>query len=1220
MKKSKKFCRRIILLAVVLVCFISLSVAASAEASGTCGDNLTWYFEDSSEYGPALYIEGSGEMEDFSDCGPWAESIGERSWFTLVIGEGVTGIGDRAFYDMKIQYVYFPDSLLRIGDYAFYSTRMEEVVFPENLTTIGEYAFAGCDSLYQVSLPESLWQVGKYAFSGTDLRTANLSRQITVIPEGLFYNCKYMNAPGLTDALMEIGDKAFEGCNLSMLDMPAGVTRIGSRAFADNQRLKNVYFMGDAPGIAADAFTGVSATVHYMADNVTWTADLQQSYGGYLTWQTDGYSGECGYATTWKLEGNTLTVSGNGPMFHASYPAGYVTPWHLYNYRITKAVIEEGVTNVGEYSFDGCVNLKEVELAETVDDIDQNAFRNCIALKSIQFPSALEDIERSAFEGCIGLTRIQLPDSVTRLWYSAFENCTGLTHVDLSNVEKILTGVFRGCINLKSIDLPASLQEIGAEAFADSGLTAVTIPGTLQKPVEGFSKCDKLKTVTIENGITEIGREAFAESTDLTKVNFPASLQTIGYLSFAGCTGLKELNLPYGLQTIGSCAFDRCYGLTQIVLPDTVTTLESACFQRCRNLTDVKLSNSLTVLDGSYFTSCTSLETIRIPASVTSIEGYGFSGCDKLKSIVFEGNAPSWGRLEFNNVLTIYYPEGNSTWDQILEDYGNSVDLEFVSYTQPKAPVSVKISNVASSGKIKLTWGKVNGAVKYEVYRARAINGQYSLMKTTTTNAYTDTTAEAGKVYFYQIKAVTDMGIASEFSSKVSCRCNLPRAEVSVSNVASSGKMMVSWKKIDGAVKYEVYQSDSKNGTFKLVKTTTATSYINTTASVGKTCYYKVKAIHSNSSANAADSAVKSGTCALVQPNVKISNNGTTGKNELTWTKLAGAKEYQIWRSTAKNGTCKLIKTTTSTSYTDSNSTAGKTYYYKVKAVHSVAKASSAFSAIKSGLCDLAQPNVKVTNAAATGKVKLSWTKLAGAKSYKIYRSTSKTGSFTPVKTTTALSYTDPNTTAGKTYYYKVQAIHSNTNANSVLSKVQSGIGDLPQPTVEITNHTSTGKVRLVWTKIAGAKSYQIYRAASRNGAYSLIQTTTANSFIDTDTAAGKAYYYKVMALHKNKDANSTYSTVKTGICDLAQPKISVSLSAGKPKVQWATVAGAKEYQLYQATSKDGDYKLVKTTTSLSYTFAGAKKGTTYYYKVMAVHKLNTANSAFSTVASIRSK
>ena len=75
---------------------------------------------------------------------------------------------------------------------------------------------------------------------------------------------------------------------------------------------------------------------------------------------------------------------------------------------------------------------------------------------------------------------------------------------------------------------------------------------------------------------------------------------------------------------------------------------------------------------------------------------------------------------------------------------------------------------------------------------------------------------------------------------------------------------------------------------------------------------------------------------------------------------------------------------------------------------------------------------------------------------------------------------------------------------------------------------------------------------------------------------------------------------------------------SGKPKLSWGKVTGADKYYVYRSTNGK-DYTILIKTTKTSVTNTGAKKGTKYYYKVKAIYSANTnANSAFSTVVSIK--
>lgn len=166
--------------------------------------------------------------------------------------------------------------------------------------------------------------------------------------------------------------------------------------------------------------------------------------------------------------------------------------------------------------------------------------------------------------------------------------------------------------------------------------------------------------------------------------------------------------------------------------------------------------------------------------------------------------------------------------------------------------------------------------------------------------------------------------------------------------IASSGKIKVSWPSVYKADKYEVYRATSKNGKYSKVKTTTLKYYNDTKATAEKTYYYKVKAIKSgNSAINSAQSKVISKVCDLAKPTITVKRN-SNGDPKVSWKKVSYADKYYVYRATKKSGTYSKVKTTTSLSYTDTKAKAGKTYYYKVKAVSTkTSDANSAYSEIK---------------------------------------------------------------------------------------------------------------------------------------------------------------------------------------------------------------------------------------------------------------------------------
>ncbi len=356
--------------------------------------------------------------------------------------------------------------------------------------------------------------------------------------------------------------------------------------------------------------------------------------------------------------------------------------------------------------------------------------------------------------------------------------------------------------------------------------------------------------------------------------------------------------------------------------------------------------------------------------------------------------------------------------------------------TKITAPTNVKASIVASSGKPKITWDKVEGAVKYEVWRATTSTGKGSRMSSPTSTTLTNKSAKPGTKYYYYVLAVDKDGTVSEASDRVSIVCDYAQPVVTITNDAATGKPKLTWTAVEGATSYKIYRATSKSGTYSVMKTQSGTSYINNSAVVNKTYYYKVKAFGANSAATSADSTVVSRLCDLKRPTVTLSNVASSGKIKVSWTKVDGAAKYQVQRATSKTGTYSVVKTTTSLSWTDTNTTAGKTYYYKVRAVHSNTNANSAYTGYKSRMCDLKAPVVSITT--SSGKPKVSWAGITGATKYQIYRSTSKTGTYKVVKTTTAKYWKDTTAKKGKTYYYKVVAVHKSSGANSAYSTVVS--------------------------------------------------------------------------------------------------------------------------------------------------------------------------------------
>jgi fibronectin type 3 domain-containing protein len=158
--------------------------------------------------------------------------------------------------------------------------------------------------------------------------------------------------------------------------------------------------------------------------------------------------------------------------------------------------------------------------------------------------------------------------------------------------------------------------------------------------------------------------------------------------------------------------------------------------------------------------------------------------------------------------------------------------------------------------------------------------------------------------------------------------------------------------------------------------------------------------------------------------------------------------------------------------------------------------------------------------------------------------------------------------------------------------------------------------VKLSWGTVSGASGYQIYRATSKTGSYTMIKATTASSFTNNGLTTGSTFYYKVRA-YRYQDSKKLYSSFTTVISTIPIPSTPSNVKLVKPKagmitLTWDKVTGASGYEVYRTSSKSEPYKLIRSNTSLHFINYGLTKGKTYYYKVRA-YKLVGKKKVYST-------
>lgn len=248
------------------------------------------------------------------------------------------------------------------------------------------------------------------------------------------------------------------------------------------------------------------------------------------------------------------------------------------------------------------------------------------------------------------------------------------------------------------------------------------------------------------------------------------------------------------------------------------------------------------------------------------------------------------------------------------------------------APTGVNASYDPSTGQATITWDKVPGADRYEVYRATSENGTYAKIYSNTGTRFVTSNMSAGGTYYFKIKAINDDNAAgnSPFSAVVAVTASDLGTPVVSSGIDSQGRIMLTWEYIQGADGYEVYRSNSSTGTFTRLSSQTGNTFHNGSVNPGQVYYYKVRAI-SNSSSKYTESSTVAQIAKLAQPVVKTTTNND-GKPVLSWSAVRGADRYEVYRAVSADGTYTNISSLTSTSYTDTAASVGSTYYYKVLA------------------------------------------------------------------------------------------------------------------------------------------------------------------------------------------------------------------------------------------------------------------------------------------------
>ena len=852
----------VLLCVLLLASLLPVSAFADTTASGKCGKDVTWTYEDG-----VLTISGTGAMENYIDFDTIKDSPWEAycsSIRSIVINEGVTSIGYYAFYCIgSLTSVTIPNSVTSIGQGAFYRcSSLTSVTIPDSVTSVGQEAFEDCSSLTSVIIPGSVVSIDKSTFYGcSSLTGVTISEGVTSVGNYAFRDCSSLVSVVIPDSVKSIGDYAFENCSsLTSVTIPDSVTSIGISAFYNCSSLTSVTIPDSVTSIGYSAFSGCSSlTSATIGNGVASIGDCAFS--------------DCSSLTSVTI-GNGVASIGNSAFEDCS--------------SLTSVMIPDSVTSIGDWTFYHCSSLVSVVIPNNVTVIGNCAFSSCNKLSDIAF-GGTEEAWTSISKG------VNAFPSSPRMHY----NCSSLdSHyipIERKDPSCATTGYIKyscACGYEFTEMLPQSHDYVFIESVA----------ATCSNAGYDVYKCSKCGKILNKSN----GEEQLPHEYEFTKVVEPTCLKggyTLYKCSVCGDEYKDNLTplLGHSMVEVGekpaTCAeaghtagvqCSRCglvesgvteipalghsYGAwTQTKAPTcTAKGTETKSCSRC----DATETREVAALGHDYehgkCTRCGEKDPNYIAAPVLKITTS--AGKPKI----------SWSKVDGAAKYKVYRSTDGKKYDLLATTTGTSItntkakigtkyyyvvkavnangdESEFSNVESIKCrPAAPTVTISRSGGKAKLSWKAVSGATKYWVYRSTD-GKKYTRVISTTKLSYADSKSKSGTKYYYKVMAVAvvnETNVGSACSAVKSITTTLAKPTVKITTV--SGKPKLSWSKVTGADKYYVYRSTNGKDYTLLVKTT-KTSVTNTGAKKGVKYYYKVKAICSaNTKANSAFSAVVS--------------------------------------------------------------------------------------------------------------------------------------------------------------------------------------------------------------------------------------------------------------------------------------------------------------------------------------------------------------------------
>lgn len=731
----------------LLIFFLALIAGAGtlfAGPGGPCGDNLTW--TETGQFMHTIYISGTGDMYNWSSYSdvPWKNYSSQG----VVIGDGVTSVGDYAFDDARmINSIYVGKSVKTFGtsvfnkhddlfaitvnwyaknctsapfgsnDYTNYITtftfgdevesipaklcsnmnRIAVLHLPKSVRNIGYNAFENCTSLPYIQFNDNINIIEMYAFSGCRgmSGTVRIPGSVTVLGRGAFQNCSGLTTLTIEKGLTTLEAQTFQGCSgLTTAEIGNSVTSIGASAFEGCTGLTSVNIPAAVTAINEKAFYGCTSL-----------------------------SSTSSYPVT--LPNNLLSIGDSAFSGCTSIECIY---------------LPENLTTIGKGAFKGCRFTSTVQnnrffvslprlttgnyvIKDGIETIVDRAFQDCESLTSVTIPSSVKEIRDAAFHGCYNLSSIICEAATPPA--CANEDAYKLQvwgRLDHYLPVYVPIGSVATYKNIKSdsaaagwkyfenfLPLPYGSGKCSTKVTWTLKDSVLTISGTghtvdwgSPKNVPWYEAREYIKSVVIEDGVVSIGKYAFTAYPNLVSVDIPGSLTIIHETAFAGCPKLSRFKVSVLNADFAAPKGDLYNRKTMqlMVCPPAketytigtyITSILPSAFDSCKAPLAVTCERETpaTVSGNTLFANVTGTIDVYVPeANIAAYQAaWGTTNC--------QYHALQNGECVVDGIKYSYHSDGTATVTQNSPVYSGDIVIPETFTYGGKTYTVTKIDNIA---------------------------------------------------------------------------------------------------------------------------------------------------------------------------------------------------------------------------------------------------------------------------------------------------------------------------------------------------------------------------------------------------------------------------------------------------------------------------------------------------------------------------------------------